>query len=151
MRFYNQFVSLDELRMFIGACDVYITPYLNREQAVSGTLSYVLGNGKPVISTPYWHAEELLGAGRGMLVPFKAPDAIAEQTLTLLADERERCAISKRAYAFGRQMLWPNVGQRYMELFSEVLAKRGRAVAAAVVPTLGEQVGRQRVPGVGRA
>src|SRR6266498_823727 len=77
--FYNQFVSLEELRTFIGATDLYITPYSNPEQSVSGTLSYVVGNGCPVISTPYWYAEELLADGRGVLVPFNSSEAIAEQ------------------------------------------------------------------------
>lgn len=150
IRFYNQFVSLEELSTFIGASDIYITPYLNPEQAVSGTLSYVLGNGKPVISTPYWHAEELLQAGRGILVPFKDPDAIARHTVALLSDTRTRRAISKRAYVFGRQMLWPNVGQQYMDVFANVLANRVRP-GTPTVPGLGDQGGNRILPGLRRA
>src|SRR5881397_2016895 len=79
--FHNRFVSLKELVEFIGAADLYITPYLNQEQAVSGTLAYAVGAGKAVVSTPYWHAEELLDEGRGVLVPFRDPNAIAARVL----------------------------------------------------------------------
>lgn len=136
--FYNQFVTLEELKTFIGACDIYLTPYRNPEQSVSGTLSYVVGNGRVVISTPYWYAEELLADGAGVLVPFDDPEAIASSVLRLLENEHERQTIAAKAYALGRQMLWPVVGQRYLELFNEV-----RTAPAIVHParmkTLGEQ------------
>ena len=124
--FYNQFVDLDDLVAFIGVADIYITPYLNPEQIVSGTLAYTVGAGKAVISTPYLHARELLGEGRGALVPFRDAAAIAERVIRLLDDSAERHAMRKRAYTFGRDTTWPQVAQRYLELFSQVLQERMR-------------------------
>jgi glycosyltransferase involved in cell wall biosynthesis len=104
--FYNRFVSLEELVEFIGAADIYITPYLNPAQIVSGTLAYTLGAGKAVISTPYWYAEEMLAEDRGALVPFRDPEALAEQVIDLLDNEAKRHGMRKRAYLFGRDMIW---------------------------------------------
>jgi glycosyltransferase involved in cell wall biosynthesis len=128
--FYNQFVRLDQLVEFIGATDIYVTPYLNREQIVSGTLAYAVGTGKAVISTPYWHAEELLDEGRGVVVPFRDSAAIAEQVIGLLDHEAERHAMRKRGYQLGREMTWPQVAQRYLELFSQVREERQHAPRA---------------------
>ncbi len=122
--FYNQFVRLEHLVEFIGATDIYITPYLNREQIVSGTLAYAVGTGKAVISTPYWHAEELLDDGRGVIVPFRDPGAIAQQVIWLLDHDSERHAMRKRGYQLGREMTWPRIAQQYQELFSEVREDR---------------------------
>jgi glycosyltransferase involved in cell wall biosynthesis len=122
--FYNRFVSLEELVKFIGAADIYITPYLNEAQIVSGTLAYTLGAGKAVISTPYWYAQEMLADKRGVLVPFRDPAALAEQVINLLGNEAERHAIRKRAYMFGRAMIWPEVAKRYMESFERARAER---------------------------
>jgi hypothetical protein len=122
--FYNRFVSLEELVQFIGAADIYITPYLNVQQIVSGTLAYTLGAGKAVVSTPYWYAEEMLADGRGALVPFKDPAAIAAQVIDLLDNEAQRHAMRKRAYLFGREMTWPQVARRYMESFERARAER---------------------------
>jgi glycosyltransferase involved in cell wall biosynthesis len=115
--FYNRFVSVEELVKFIGAADIYITPYLNPAQIVSGTLAYTLGAGKAVISTPYWYAEEMLAKGRGALVPFGDPAALAEQVIDLLGNEAKRHAMRKRAYVFGRDMIWPRVARRYIQSF----------------------------------
>jgi glycosyltransferase involved in cell wall biosynthesis len=115
--FYNRFVSLEELIEFIGAADIYITPYLNEAQIVSGTLAYTVGAGKAVISTPYWYAQEILADKRGMLFPFRDPEALAEQVIALLGNEAERHAMRKRAYLFGRAMIWSEVAKRYMESF----------------------------------
>ena len=104
--FYNRFVSLEELVNFIGAADIYITPYLNPAQIVSGTLAYTLGAGKAVISTPYWYAEEMLAEERGVLVPFRDPAALAEQVIDLLDNEPKRHGMRKRAYLHGRTMIW---------------------------------------------
>lgn len=92
--FYNRFVSSEELKDFLGVADIYITPYLNRDQITSGTLSYAFGCGKAVISTPYWHAEELLADGRGVLVPFRDSGAIGAALIGLLTDDvrRHACA-----------------------------------------------------------
>jgi glycosyltransferase involved in cell wall biosynthesis len=122
--FYNRFVSLEELNEFIGAADIYITPYLNVQQIASGTLAYTVGAGKAVISTPYWYAEELLADGRGALVPFKDPAALADQVIDLLDNEAKRHAMRKRAYMFGRAMIWPEVARRYMESFERARAER---------------------------
>jgi len=115
--FYNQFVSIEELISFIGAADIYITPYLNEAQITSGTLAYTIGAGKAVISTPYWYAEEMLAKERGVLVPFSNPSAISEQVIRLLDDEQYRHAMRKRAYMFGREMIWSRAAQHYMESF----------------------------------
>ncbi|MBN2413054.1 glycosyltransferase family 4 protein [candidate division KSB1 bacterium] len=122
--FYNRFVSLEELVQFIGAADIYITPYLDAAQITSGTLAYTLGAGKAVISTPYWYAEEMLAEGRGALVPFKDPVALANQVIDLLDNESKRHAMRKRAYLFGRDMIWPQVARCYMESFDWARADR---------------------------
>lgn len=115
--FYNRFVSIEELKEFIGAADIYITPYLNEAQITSGTLSYAFGCGKAVISTPYWHARELLSDSRGILVPFNNPDAIAEAIEKLISNETLRHSMRKKAYIIGREMIWSNVAHLYMEAF----------------------------------
>ncbi|NTV99907.1 MAG: glycosyltransferase [Oscillochloris sp.] len=115
--FYDQFVALDDLVRFISVADIYITPYLNPAQIVSGTLAYTVGAGKAVISTPYWYAEELLADGRGILVPFADPAAIADQVRDLLDNEVARHAMRKQAYLLGRTMIWPHVAQRYIDSF----------------------------------
>jgi glycosyltransferase involved in cell wall biosynthesis len=122
--FYNRFVSLEELVKFIGASDIYITPYLNPAQIVSGTLAYTLGAGKAVISTPYWYAEEMLADERGVLVPFRDPAALAEQVINLLDNEAMRHAMRKRAYLYGRTMIWPQVARRYMKSFERARTER---------------------------
>ena len=122
--FYNRFVSQEELIEFISTADIYITPYLNPQQITSGTLAYTLGAGKAVISTPYWYAEEMLAEGRGVLVPFQDPAALAEQVINLLTNGAERHAMRKRAYMYGRTMVWKKVAQRYMESFKRARAER---------------------------
>src|SRR6185295_14954239 len=111
VRFFNQFVGIDELKQFLVAADIYVTPYLNPEQITSGTLSYAFGCGKPVVSTPYWHAEELLADGRGVLVPFADSAALAREISALLADDPRRDALRKRAYLAGRGMIWSRVAE----------------------------------------
>lgn len=122
--FYNRFVSLEELIEFISATDIYITPYLTAAQITSGTLAYTVGAGKAVISTPYWYAEEMLAEERGALVPFNDPAAMAEQVIELLDNESKRHAMRKRAYVFGREMIWPKVAKRYMESFERARTER---------------------------
>jgi len=117
--FLDQFVNLKDLKEYIGAADIYVTPYLAREQIVSGTLAYTVGAGKAVISTPYRYAEELLADGRGLLVPFQDSKAIADKILYLLNNEAERDAMRKRAYLFGRDMIWPSVARSYLKSFEE--------------------------------
>ncbi len=115
--FYNRFVELENLQEFIGAADLYITPYLNEAQITSGTLAYAFGSGKAVVSTPYWHAAELLAEGRGILVPFGDAPAIARAVIGLLRDDNRRNAMRKNAYRLGREMVWSNVAQQYMSSF----------------------------------
>jgi len=122
--FHDRFVSPEEMAEFIGAADIYITPYLHEAQVVSGTLAYALGAGKAIISTPYWHALELLDDRRGALVPFQDPCAIAKKTIELLDTPAIRHAMRKRAYLFGRDMVWKKAAQGYMESFARVRSDR---------------------------
>src|SRR5881628_1362011 len=115
--FYNRFVELEELKEFIGAADLYITPYLNEAQITSGTLAYTFGAGKAVVSTPYWHAAELLAEDRGVLVPFRDSKAIAREVIGLLRDDTRRHAMRKNAYKLGRDMIWGNVARLYLRSF----------------------------------
>ena len=124
--FHNRFVDLEELCQVLGAADIYVTPYLNPEQSTSGTLAYALGCGKAVVSTPYGYAEEMLADGRGRLVPFRDPEALAAAILDLLDNERERHAMRKLAYTSCRGMVWREVARSYLELFAEVRAERER-------------------------
>ncbi len=122
--FHDHFVSPEEMAEFIGAADIYITPYRHEAQVVSGTLAYALGAGKAIISTPYWHAIELLDDRRGALVPFQNPGAIAHKTVELLDTPAIRHAMRKRAYVFARDMVWKKVAQGYMESFARVRSDR---------------------------
>src|SRR5258706_5130086 len=115
--FYNRFVEPEELQEFIGAADLYITPYLNEAQITSGTLAYAFGSGKAIVSTPFWHATALLADDRGMLVPFGDPQAIAAAVTGLLRDDNRRHAMRKNAYKLGREMVWSNTARRYWRSF----------------------------------
>jgi glycosyltransferase involved in cell wall biosynthesis len=125
--FHNKYVDYEQLKRFIGAADIYLTPYLNKEQITSGTLSYCFGSGKAVVSTPYWHAQELLGDGRGVIVPFNSSPAIAEAVIGLLSDDIRRNAIRKNAFLMGREMVWKSVAQKYMKCFEEARDDGGSA------------------------
>jgi len=124
--FRNRFVSPQELVELVGAADIYITPYKHKGQVVSGTLAYALSAGKAVIATPYLHAIELLAEGRGVLVPFDNPEAIAGKTIDLLDHGTARHAMRKRAYLYTRDMVWDRVAQKYMESFECVYNERLR-------------------------
>ncbi|MBI2715308.1 MAG: glycosyltransferase family 4 protein [Rhizobiales bacterium] len=115
--FFNQFVEQATLLDFISMCDVYVTPYLNEAQMTSGTLAYSFGLGKAVVSTPYWHAKELLSDGHGILVPFGDAKAISGEIAALLTDDVRRHAMRKRAYAASRSMTWPETAKRYLTAF----------------------------------
>lgn len=131
--FLNRFVTIDELNQFISAADIYLTPYLNAAQITSGTLAYTLGAGKAIISTPYWYAEEILANDRGILIPFHEPAKLAEAVIGLLDNDAERDAMRKRAYLFGREMIWPRVAERYMETFELARSKRQHDLPHSVV------------------
>lgn len=117
VRFVNEFLSLDELLKYIGASDIYVTPYQAREQISSGALSYAFGLGKACISTPYWYAEELLADERGILVPMGSPEAIAEACVKLIDDPDERLRLRKNAYSHSRSMVWRAVAEQYLNTF----------------------------------
>ena len=112
--FLDQFVDQVTLLEFISMCDVYVTPYLNEAQMTSGTLAYSFGLGKPVVSTPYWHALELLDDGQGVIVPFGNSAAIGRAIALLLTDAPRRLAMRERAYAVSRSMTWERTAERYM-------------------------------------
>jgi glycosyltransferase involved in cell wall biosynthesis len=124
--FQNRFVELKELCEFLGTADIYVTPYLEEAQITSGTLAYAMGTGKAVISTPYWYAAEMLTEGRGRIVPFKNPDAMAEQIIDLLDNDTTRHMIRKKAYTFTREAIWKEVARKYLEVFSAVRLERAR-------------------------
>ena len=115
--FLDRFVDQATLLEFISMCDVYVTPYLNEVQMTSGTLAYSFGLGKPVVSTPYWHAHELLADGRGILVPFGDAAAIGKEIAELLTDDARREAMCRRAYAASRTMTWQRTAERYVSCF----------------------------------
>lgn len=119
--FVNKFVELDELCQWISAADLYVTPYLAKQQVTSGTLAYAVGAGKAVISTAYWHAEEILADGRGVLVPFGDSPALTDSIIELFGDQRKCSAMRKKAYEFGRQMTWKQVGAQYIELVGQAV------------------------------
>jgi glycosyltransferase involved in cell wall biosynthesis len=125
--FNNRFMSAEELIDHMAAADIYITPYRQEAQAVSGTLAIAAGAGKAIISTPYWHATELLADGRGVIVPFDNPKAIAEAVIKLLDNEGERHAMRERAYQYSRGTTWQNTAQAYMASFERA---RGTKVAS---------------------
>ena len=130
--FYDRFVALEELTDFLASCDVYVTPYLEKDQIVSGTLAYAVGLGKPIVSTSYYYAEELLSGGRGVLVDFRDPDALSRGVTGLLSDPERMRKIREDAYAFGRRMIWKEVAKDYVRLFRKVLAGREMAPAPTV-------------------
>ncbi len=129
--FYDRFVSLEELTSFLAACDIYVTPYLDMNQVVSGTLAYALGLGKPAISTPYYYASELLADGRGVVVPVEDPAAFSRAAVDLLSDPGRMGEMRRRAYALGHEMRWEVVSRQYVDLFEKVLAGREAAPAPA--------------------
>ena len=145
--FRNRFVSPQELVEVIGAADIYITPYKHQGQVVSGTLAYALSAGKAIISTPYLHAMELLDEGRGVLVPFDDPQAIAAKTIELLDNGTARHAMRKRAYLYTRDMVWDRAARQYMGSFERVYNERLRTPRATFSAQNTEKV-LDRLPAV---
>jgi glycosyltransferase involved in cell wall biosynthesis len=121
--FHDRFVSNQELQQFLSAADIYVTPYLYKEQLTSGTLAFAVGAGKAVVSTPYWAAEELLAQGRGVLVEFENSEQMASEIIKLLDDEVLLNRIQLKAYQYGRAMTWPRIGEAYWNIFTEGLSK----------------------------
>jgi glycosyltransferase involved in cell wall biosynthesis len=129
LQFIDRFVSREELVRLIAAADIYTTPYLNEEQITSGTLAYAFGMGKPVVSTPYWHAAELLADNAGKIIPFRDSAALADAVGSLLADDENRKAISRLAFERGRAMTWPRVGLDYLDAIHRLVGDRRPAAA----------------------
>ena len=138
--FLDQFVDQTTLLEFISMCDIYVTPYLNEAQMTSGTLAYSFGLGKPVVSTPYWHARELLADGRGVLVPFGNATAIGNEIAALLTDDPRRQAMCERAYAVSRTMTWERTAERYISVFTS--ARQGHWLK--IIPRSGKGAPEQQ-------
>ncbi len=134
--FLDQFVDHATLLDFISMCDVYVTPYLNESQMTSGTLAYSFGLGKAVVSTPYWHARELLGDGRGILVPFGDAAAIGSEIADLLTDDARRQAMRERAYASSRSMTWERTAERYLATFDNARRRHRLKVFARLAQSM---------------
>ena len=124
VQFHNKFVELEVLTEYLIAADIYVTPYLSKEQITSGTLAYAVGSGNAVVSTPYLFAEELLADGKGRLVPFRDSGRLAAEINDLLSHDHKRNSIRKEAYLYGRGMIWKKVSERYLKLIGEVLETR---------------------------
>ncbi|HEV3309599.1 MAG TPA: glycosyltransferase, partial [Chloroflexota bacterium] len=120
VKFNNRFLSNAELVRYLAATDVYIMPYLGKDQIVSGTLAYAVGCGKAVVATPFTYAQEMLADGRGVIVPFRDAKAIGSAVDELLTDRKKLLQIEERAYRFSRNMTWPSVARAYLELFRYV-------------------------------
>jgi len=116
--FHNRFVTDEELNNFLCSADIYATPYLNKEQLTSGTLSFAVGAGKAVVSTPYWAAMELLSAGRGRLVEFGDSKQMGEVIVEILGNDSLFYSMRRRAYDYGRSRTWPKIGQAYWKVFN---------------------------------
>jgi glycosyltransferase involved in cell wall biosynthesis len=144
--FHGRFLERDELLEIIRAAEIYVTPYLNEAQIVSGTLAYAMGAGKAVVSTPYWYAQEMLANNRGKLVPFRNPGALAREVNYLLDHPEERLAMRRAAYQYCRPMVMKEMGCRYLELFSGAKSQRSPATELAVLDTLSQR--EQRLPQV---
>jgi len=144
--FHDRFLERDELLEIILAADIYVTPYLNEAQIVSGTLAYAVGAGKAVVSTPYWHAQEMLAEGRGRLVPFADSKALAHEIKQLLDYPEERLKLRRAAYEYARPMVMKQMGFHYLKLFSQAKTRHSRALGVPVFNTLNAQ--EQRLPQV---
>lgn len=123
VKFINRFCDLEVLKKYIGSADVYLTPYLHEAQITSGTLAYAFGMGSAVVSTPYWHANELLAEGRGRLVPFREVEPMAKELIELLRNDELRMTMKKNAFEFGRSMTWSNTARKYMQAFEEAVVE----------------------------
>jgi len=123
VRFINRYMSLQELVVWLKIIDIYITPYLDPQQPASGALAYAIGAGKICISTPYLYAKEVLAEGRGIIVPFRNSQAIADAVIDICENPQKKLKIEMKTYKFGRLMTWYNVAMQHLQLFNEVLNK----------------------------
>lgn len=131
VKLVNKYLEFDELVNYLAATDIYLTPYLNPVQIVSGTLAYAMGCGKAIVSTPYLYASEVLAHHRGFLCEFRNAPSIATTLTALLDDPDLRRSTERRAYKFGRQMTWPNVALAYGEMFSALVPPRQMELQSA--------------------
>ncbi len=138
VRFVNEYLPLEDLVKWLKSIDIYITPYLEPQQITSGALAYAIGAGKACISTPYVYSKEVLADGRGVLVPFRDPEAIARAVIDLTKHPQKRNAIEYKAYQYGRLMTWPNVAQSHLSLFRTVLNNYHARVTRESVGTLAD-------------
>lgn len=134
VRFVDGFIDQERLLDYLQSADVYVTPYLNETQITSGTLSYAVALGRPVVSTPYWHAAELLSDGLGVLVPFEDSEGFAREIVSLLDDPRRLADMGQRAYAVGRSMVWARLAQAYVEIGRDAVSRRPVRIAATARP-----------------
>lgn len=146
VKFVDKFVSSTELLEYLNAAAIYVTPYLKPEQITSGTLAYAFGSGKAVVSTPYWHAEELLADGKGILVPFRNSDALATSVLELLDNPDKLRAMQDRAHECGIEMTWPTVGRAYAEVFAEASATSHEMPLRGPIPIVVEKTPQHTIP-----
>ncbi|MFA4827045.1 MAG: glycosyltransferase family 4 protein [Candidatus Shapirobacteria bacterium] len=126
VRFVNEYVSLEDLVVWLKTMDVYVTPYLDPQQSSSGALAYAVGAGRACVSSPYRYAKEVLGEGRGVLVPFRDSKAIARAVIELWENTEKKGEIQKRAYDYGRFMTWPSVGLQHLDMFEAVIKKHNK-------------------------
>lgn len=134
--FDNRFVNLEELYAWLMAADIYITPYLNEAQIVSGTLSYAIGAGNAIISTPYWYAKEILADGRGRLVDFGDAEGLASSLRELLSDKKKLKSLREKTYKFGRQMRWEKISEKYLDIFKQTVSTAAKKSLALKTPAL---------------
>lgn len=135
VKFVNEYLTQRQIVDYLLASDVYVTPYLDPNQITSGTLAYALGAGKAIVSTPYLHAREVLADGRGILVPFRDPPAIADAVIGILSNPGAKDRLERRAYEYGKEMAWPAIGRRVLALMHDVLD--GREAGAHAAPADG--------------
>ncbi|UCG28749.1 MAG: glycosyltransferase family 4 protein [Bacteroidales bacterium] len=126
--FLNEFINQNDLFKYLSAADIYVTPYLNEAQITSGTLSYAVGVGTAVLSTPYWHAQELLDEGRGRLFDFNNSKELSDILLELLDKPEVLRELRKKAYDYGRKIIWPKIGREYIAVTETVLEEKPEVV-----------------------